>query len=115
VSARLSAFATAAALILGAAPDAAAHQLNVFASTDCETVLVEAKFSNGRNPLMGTVTVHDGNETLLMTGDLTADGTLSIPLADLDTTTGLMITVKAGDHDDYWIMTPDDIARKCQS
>ena len=64
---------------------------------------------------MGEVRVLDGENTLLMMRELGDDGTLSVPLADLDATKGLMIEVDTGDHDDYWIMTPEDIARKCQS
>ena len=103
------------ALILGATSPAMAHQLNVFASTDCEVVLIEAKFSSGRVPVKGEVRVLDGANTLLLTRDLGKDGKLSVPMAELDSTTGLMIEVDTGDHDDYWIITPDDIARKCQS
>ena len=108
-------FMATAALILGAASAALAHQLNVFASTDCEVVLIEAKFSSGRVPVMGEVRVLDGENTLLRTLELGEDGTLSVPLAELDATTGLLIEVDTGDHDDYWILTPEDIARKCQS
>lgn len=104
-----------AALSAVAALPAHAHQLNVFASTDCETVTVEAKFSTGRRPVSGEVRVHDGENRELMTGDLREDGTLSIPLDDLDSETGLLIEVDTGGHDDYWIITPEDIARTCQS
>lgn len=103
------------ALIIGAASPAHAHKLNVFASTDCDTVLVEAKFSSGRVPVMGDVRVLDGDNTLLLNVQLGEDGTVRVPLADLDTTTGLLIEVDTGDHDDYWIMTPEDIARECPS
>ena len=108
-------FALTAALTVGAAPAALAHQLNVFASTDCEIVLIEAKFSSGRIPVLGEVRVLDGKNTLLLTGELGKDGTLRVPLAGLDASTGLLIEVETGDHDDYWILTPEDIAKKCQS
>ena len=103
------------ALFLGAASPALAHQLNVFASTDCELVLIEAKFSSGRVPVQGEVRVRDGKNTVLMTRALGKSGKLSVPLAELDSTTGLLIEVDTGDHDDYWIITPDDLASKCQS
>jgi nickel transport protein len=115
VSFRPGIVSATAALILSAATGALAHQLNVFASTDCEVVLIEAKFSTGRIPVMGDVRVLDGENTLLLTGNLGEDGTLSVPLADLDAASGLLIEVDTGDHDDYWILTPEDIARKCQS
>ena len=104
-----------AVLTLGAASAVLAHQLNVFASTDCEVVLIEARFSTGRVPVMGEVRILDGENTLLLNLELGVDGTLSVPLTELDATTGLLIEVDTGDHDDYWILTPEDIARKCQS
>ena len=112
---RAATFIAMAALTIGATPAALAHQLNVFASTDCEVVLIEARFSTGRVPVMGQVRVLDGENTLLLRRELGEDGTLSVPLAELDATTGLLIEVDTGDHDDYWILTPEDIARKCQS
>jgi nickel transport protein len=115
VSLRPFARVATAALILGAASAALAHQLNVFASTDCEVVLIEAKFSSGRVPVMGEVRILDGDNTLLLTRELGEDGTLRVPLAELDATSGLLIEVDTGDHNDYWILTPEDIARKCQS
>lgn len=112
---RATALIATAAMTLGAAPNAFAHQLSVFASTDCEVVLVEAKFLNGSVPVMGEVRIFDGENARLLTLGLGADGTVSVPLADLESTSGLLIEVDTGDHDDYWIVTPEDIARKCQS
>lgn len=104
-----------AALTVGVASAAFAHQLVVFASTDCDVVLVEAKFSNGRIPVTGEVRVLDGQNTLLLRTELGEDGTARVPLAELDSSTGLLIEVDAGNHDDYWILTPEDIAGKCPS
>ena len=103
------------AALLGLGLEANAHQLNVFASTDCESVLVEAKFSTGRRPVSGEVRILDGENRLLATGTLTDKGTLDIPWTELQTSTGLLVEVRSGAHDDYWIMTPEDIAKKCQS
>ena len=108
-------FAGALAVSIGTAAPALAHQLNVFASTDCKIVLVEATFSSGRTPVMGEVRVLDGANTLMMTGPLEEDGTLRFPLADVDASTGILIEVSTPNHEDYWILTPEDIARKCQS
>lgn len=94
---------------------AAAHQLNVFATVDCEAVLVEAKFSNGKHPVEGEVRVLDGQSRLLATLPLGADGKSSVPLGDVDHSGGLVIEVDVGSHDDYWIVTPEDIARNCGS
>jgi len=104
-----------AVLTVSAASSAFAHQLNVFASTDCDVVLVETKFSTGRIPVKGEVRVLDGENTLLLHLELGEDGTVRVPLAELDSTTGLLIEVDTGNHDDYWILPPEDIARKCQS
>jgi len=94
---------------------AAAHQLNVFASVDCEAVTVEAKFSNGRYASEGEVRLRGGDNALLTTLALGADGTLRVPLDSVDHSGGLVIEVDAGNHDDYWIVTPEDIARNCGS
>jgi nickel transport protein len=94
---------------------AAAHQLVVFASVDCEAVTVEAKFSNGRVTQQGDVRVLDGENNLLTTLQLESDGTALVPLDSVDHSGGLLIEVDTGSHDNYWIVTPEDIARKCGS
>lgn len=108
--------AIALACICAVAPiGAAAHQLTVFASVDCETVTVEAKFSNGNPVMLADVRVLDGNNTLLLTLPINEDGTIAVPLDSVDHSGGLMIEVDSGSHDNYCIVTPDDIARSCQS
>lgn len=94
---------------------AGAHQLNVFATVDCEAVTVEAKFSNGKVPVAGEVRVLDGENTLLTTLPLEAEGTSRVTLDSVDYSGGLVIEVDVGSHDDYWIVTPEDIARNCGS
>lgn len=96
-----------------AGTQAAAHDLRVFASVDGETVNVEAKFSTGRLPVAGEVRVFDADETLIETYRVDPDGVTSFPLVDGAAETGLMIEVEVGDegHSDYWLLTPDDIAR----
>ena len=102
--------------LLAVAPiGAAAHQMIVFASVDCETVTVEAKFSNGNAVQQAEVRVLDGESELMMTLPIQDDGTASIALADVDHSGGLVIEVDTGSHDNYWIVTPDDISRGCQS
>lgn len=102
-------------LALIAPATAGAHQLNVFATVDCEAVVVEAKFSIGKRPVAGEVRVLDGRNALLATLALDADGTSRVPLDSVDHSGGLVIEVDVGSHDDYWIVTPEDIARKCGS
>jgi nickel transport protein len=105
----LSAFAIAAPMA------AAAHQLVVFASVDCEMVTVEAKFSNGKVVQQGDVRVLDGDNAVLTTLRLQSDGTATVPLDSVDHSGGLVIEVDTGSHDNYWILTPEDIARHCRS
>ncbi len=104
------------ALVGTAVPVAvAAHNLVVFASVDCEAVSVEAKFSNGRVAQKGDVRVLDGDNALQITLQLGEDGTVRVPLDSLDHAQGLVIEVDTGGHDNYWIVTPEDIARSCRS
>lgn len=108
--------AIALALGLTAVPiGAAAHQLIVFAAVDCEAVTVEAKFSNGNPVQLAEVRVLDGENTLLTTLELAEDGTAVLALDTVDHAGGLLIEVDTGSHDNYWIVTPDDIARSCES
>ncbi|MEL6688875.1 MAG: hypothetical protein AAFP28_01040 [Pseudomonadota bacterium] len=104
-----------AALLVAAPIGAAAHQLVVFASVDCDSVTVEAKFSSGRIAQKGDVRVLDGENTLLTETTLETNGTATIPLSSVDHSTGLLIEVDTGGHDNYWIVTPEDIARNCGS
>ena len=99
----------ASALIVGA------HQLVVFASVDCEVVTVEVKFSSGRVAQKGDVRVLDGQNTLLTTLQLDQDGRVHVPLESVDHSQGLLIEVDTNGHENYWIVTPQDIARSCQS
>lgn len=94
---------------------AAAHQLVVFASVDCEAVTVEAKFSNGKVAQKGDVRILDGENNVLTTLSLESDGTALVPLESVDHSGGLVVEVDTGGHDNYWIVTPDDITRKCGS
>ena len=104
-----------ACLALTVPTGAVAHQLVVFASVDCQAVTVEAKFSNGRVTQQGDVRVLDGENNLMTTLQLESDGTARVPLDSVDHSGGLLIEVDTGSHDNYWIVTPEDIARKCAS
>ena len=108
--------AAALACVLAAVPLwAAAHQMIVFASVDCEAVTVEAKFSNGNAVQQADVRVLDGANVLLTTVPIETDGTATVLLDSVDHSTGLVIEVDTGTHDNYWIVTPEDIAKNCQS
>jgi len=101
--------------LIAAPMGAAAHGLIVFASTDCDLVTVEAKFSNGNVAQQGEVRVLDGDNMLLTTLTLETDGTATLPLESVDHSGGLVIEVDTGGHDNYWLLTPEDIAKNCQS
>ncbi len=89
---------------------ASAHQLMVFAAVEGQEVVVETKFSNGKVPKTGTVTVYDGEDKVVGTHALSPNGTARFPLEHADS--GLRIEVSTGEgHDNYWVLTPDDIAK----
>ena len=98
--------------IVAAAFPAAAHKLRVFAFVDGDEVNVETKFSSGRIPQSGEVRVFDAKEALIMTLPLDPDGVTTFPLPSAGADEGLMIEVEVSEgHDDYWLLTPEDIAR----
>lgn len=106
-------FWAGAAVLAASSPLALAHQLNVFAYVDEQIVIVETKFSSGKVPVTGDVRVLDGNSKLLQTLTLNEDGQTHFPLDSVDASGGLLIEVDVGDgHDDYWILTPEDISRQ---
>lgn len=91
---------------------AMAHQLNVFAFVEDGVVIVESRFSNGNAPQVGEVSVLDAQGEPLMLLQLEADGTVRFPLDPAHAEGGLLIEVRTGEgHDNYWILTPEDIAR----
>ena len=99
-----------AALLLSTT--ALAHDLRVFAYVEGNTVNVEARFSSGRLPVQGEVRVFDADETLTATYAIDPDGITSFPLDEAARNSGLMIEVQVGEgHSDYWLLTPDDIAK----
>lgn len=102
-----------AALALVAMSAAAwAHQLNVFAYVEEGEVIVESRFSNGNPPQVGEVRVLDAQNQPLLVMPLQGDGTARFPLDPAHGDAGLLIEVSTGEgHDNYWILTPDDIAR----
>ncbi|MCA1775321.1 MAG: hypothetical protein LC676_06835 [Loktanella sp.] len=102
-------FATLAVVAFATA--AHAHQLNVFASVQDGDVVVETKFSSGKIPVSGEVRVLDDAGQVLSTLSLEPDGTACFPLDPNLASEGLTIEVSTGEgHDDYWILTPSDIA-----
>lgn len=103
-----------AGLVAGALP-ASAHRFNVFATADCEAVHVEAGFAGGGPARAGEVQLRDGANVVVATMPLGSDGTARVPLGGIDTSGGLTVEVDTGDHSDYWVLTPEDIAHGCPS
>ena len=108
--ARLAMRAAVVALATIVALPAAAHGLRVFASVEGDTVVVEASFSSGRAPAGGEIRVFDASETMIGTVDVQPGGVTRFALPD-GADSGLMIEVETGGHSDYWMLTPDDVAR----
>jgi nickel transport protein len=95
-------------ILMALAGSGLAHGLNVFAWVDGNDVVVEGKFSSGKRPVTGHVTVYDGHDKLLLTTDLQRDGTARFPLPDY--ASGLKVGLSTGGgHDSFWILTPFDI------
>jgi nickel transport protein len=89
-----------------------AHQLTVFAFVEDGDVVIEAKFSNGRVPVEGVVRVLDAGGAPLATLALGPGGTARFAFDPATGAGGLTIEVETGEgHEDYWILTPEDIAR----
>ncbi|MEM6610246.1 MAG: hypothetical protein AAF689_16915 [Pseudomonadota bacterium] len=104
--------ALAALAVAVSAAAACAHQLNVFAYVEGGAVIVESRFSNGNVPQVGEVRVLDSLNQTVLTLSLAEDGTAQFPLDPAHADAGLLIEVSTGEgHDNYWILTPDDIAR----
>tara|TARA_R110000787_G_scaffold40266_2_gene100258 strand:- start:102 stop:437 length:336 start_codon:yes stop_codon:yes gene_type:complete len=102
----------AALAVVVSATTAQAHQLNVFAFVEDGTVTVETKFSTGKIPVSGEVRVLGSDSKVLHTLSLETDGTVRFPLDAGAATEGMTIEVITGEgHEDYWILTPEDIAR----
>ena len=98
--------------VVVSATTALAHGLTVFAYVEDGQVLVESRFSNGNPPQVGEVRVLDSENQPILLMDLRPDGTATFPLDPAHSETGLLVEVSTGDgHDNYWILTPDDIAR----
>ncbi|MEL6978238.1 MAG: hypothetical protein AAGM38_06120 [Pseudomonadota bacterium] len=112
IARRAAALLAYALLAFGLAAPAHAHKLNVFAAVEGAEVAVEAKFSNGKRPVRGVVMVKGDGDAPLLTMPLGPDGAARFALDSVDHASGLTIEVETGEaHRDYWILTPEDIAR----
>lgn len=98
----------AGVLALGAPLPATAHGLVVFATVEDDEVLVDAKFANGQAVLDGEVRVLDAAGQEVRRFAITPDAPIRFPLGEA--VDGLQIEVTSGDHENYWILTPADIA-----
>ncbi|MCH2163940.1 MAG: hypothetical protein MK098_04710 [Marinovum sp.] len=101
------------ALVLPAT--ALAHELVISAKTDCDVLMVAVTYPSGRAVKQGDVRVSDGDNLLQATGTLSSDGTAQFELDTFDHSGGVLVVVQSGHHDDYWILTPEDIAQSSKS
>lgn len=108
--------AMAAGIFLAVTGPAAAHPFNVFARSDCVALTVMATINDGDAPSEGAVTLLNGEDVVVLTTELVGDtGSVEIPLEGLDLTGGVRAEVVSGGHSDYWVLTPEDLARRCSS
>ncbi len=106
----------AAGVFLAVTGPAAAHPFNVYARSDCVTLTVKATINDGQAPSEGLVTLTNGDNVVVLTTSLVGNtGIVEIPLDGLDVTGGLRADVVSGAHSDYWVLTPEDLARSCSS
>ncbi len=94
----------------------AAHPFNVFTRSDCVTLTVIVSINDGDPVTEGAVTLLNGANVVVATTELIGEtGRVEVPLEGLDTTGGIRTEVVSGAHSDYWVLTPEDLARKCSS
>lgn len=98
-------------LMLLLAVNAYGHSLSVFAWVEGDTLLVETRFSSGKIPVSGTITLYDGYDEKLSEHPITGEDVVRLPLPAWES--GLKVEAATGDgHDNYWILTPDDIRQQ---
>lgn len=108
--------AMAAGIFLAVTGPAAAHPFNVFARSDCVTLTVQASINDGDAPSEGAVTLLNGDNVVVAKTELVGDtGMAEVTLEGLDLTGGVRAEVVSGGHSDYWVLTPEDLARSCSS
>jgi len=101
----------ALALILLAQP-ASAHRLVIYAFAETGEIVIESKFSTGRVPQAGSVSVTDPDGAVLAEFPLDGDGETRAPIPE-GSARGVQVNVTTSEgHDDYWILTPADLGRE---
>lgn len=98
-------------LMLLLAVNAYGHSLSVFAWVEGDTLMVETRFSSGKIPVSGTITLYDGYDQKLSEHPITGEEFERLPLPNWES--GLKVVSSTGDgHDNYWILTPEDIRQQ---
>ena len=96
--------------LMAAAP-ALAHRLVIYAYAEAGEVVVESNFSNGSPAGAGSITVKGGDGAVLAEMPLSETGVtrFAVPEGGAE---GIAVEVltDAG-HEDYWILTPEDLAQ----
>ena len=98
------------AALLAAAP-AFAHRLVIYAYAEAGEVVVESEFSNGAPAGNGSIVVTDGDGAVLTEMPLSETGVTRFAVPEGgDDGIAVEVVTDAG-HEDYWILTPEDLSR----
>ena len=92
---------------------AQAHALGVFVTLDCTSIAVDARYSNGKRARAGTISLFDDRDILVVERPVSPDTATRIPFETANMLRGFRVVVDTSSHDDYWIVTPDDLSESC--
>lgn len=98
------------AVLLTAAP-ALAHRLVIYAYAEAGEVVVESTFSNGAPAGNGSITVKDGAGAVLAEMPLADTGETRFPVPEGGAEGIAVEVVTDAGHEDYWILTPEDLSQ----
>jgi nickel transport protein len=90
-----------------------AHALGVFVTLNCTSVDVEARYSNGEPARSGTIAIYDDKDDLMTETAVRPGEATRVPFETADAASGFRVVVDTGSHEDYWIVTPEDVTSSC--
>ena len=92
---------------------AQAHALGVFVTLDCTSIDVDARYSDGKQARVGKISLFDDRDILVVERPVSPNTATRIPFEAANMLRGFRVVVDTGSHDDYWIVTPDDLSESC--
>lgn len=98
--------------VIGAQP-VEAHALGLFVTLNCTSIDVEARYSNGKPARSGTIALYDDEDDLMTETAVRPGEATRVPIENADAANGFRVVVDTGSHEDYWIVTPDDVISSC--